>query len=110
MCFVFFLMRRRAPKATRTDTFFPYTTLFRSDLDPADLGGRFLDAPILEDVADAPGAEAQDQEDEEDLDDPGTGFAADGLKHGVLVRFKSVMRRFGATEGDRKSTRLNSSH
>src|SRR3546814_18701834 len=29
MCF-FFLMIRRPPRATRTDTLFPYTTLFRS--------------------------------------------------------------------------------
>src|SRR3546814_21035505 len=28
--FYFFLMRRRTPRATRTDTLFPYTTLFRS--------------------------------------------------------------------------------
>src|SRR3546814_1432331 len=28
--FLFFLMRRRPPRATRTDTLFPYTTLFRS--------------------------------------------------------------------------------
>src|SRR3546814_11042948 len=28
--FVFFLMRRRPPRSTRTDTLFPYTTLFRS--------------------------------------------------------------------------------
>src|SRR3546814_13415444 len=28
--FVFFLMIRRPPRATRTDTLFPYTTLFRS--------------------------------------------------------------------------------
>src|SRR3546814_8248605 len=27
----FFLMTRRPPKSTRTDTLFPYTTLFRSD-------------------------------------------------------------------------------
>src|SRR3546814_155105 len=31
MCF-FFLMRRRPPRSTRTDTLFPYTTLFRSIL------------------------------------------------------------------------------
>src|SRR3546814_11224307 len=30
MLFVFFLMIRRPPRATRTDTLFPYTTLFRS--------------------------------------------------------------------------------
>src|SRR3546814_3848866 len=35
MC-VFFLMIRRPPRSTRTDTLFPYTTLFRS----ADARGR----------------------------------------------------------------------
>src|SRR3546814_13218025 len=35
MCvFIFFLMIRRPPRSTRTDTLFPYTTLFRSH-DPA---------------------------------------------------------------------------
>src|SRR3546814_6916023 len=29
---VFFFMIRRPPRSTRTDTLFPYTTLFRSDL------------------------------------------------------------------------------
>src|SRR3546814_10265639 len=29
-CFFFFLMLRRPPRSTRTDTLFPYTTLFRS--------------------------------------------------------------------------------
>src|SRR3546814_8553016 len=30
MCFFFFLRIRRPPRSTRTDTLFPYTTLFRS--------------------------------------------------------------------------------
>src|SRR3546814_3492450 len=30
--FVFFLMIRRPPRSTRTDTLFPYTTLFRSNV------------------------------------------------------------------------------
>src|SRR3546814_18037598 len=30
VCLFFFLMIRRPPRATRTDTLFPYTTLFRS--------------------------------------------------------------------------------
>src|SRR3546814_13362666 len=30
MTFIFFLMIRRPPRSTRTDTLFPYTTLFRS--------------------------------------------------------------------------------
>src|SRR3546814_4030678 len=34
--FLFFLMIRRPPRSTRTDTLFPYTTLFRS----ADCAGR----------------------------------------------------------------------
>src|SRR3546814_1227055 len=35
MCFfdIFFLMIRRPPRSTRTDTLFPYTTLFRSRRD-----------------------------------------------------------------------------
>src|SRR3546814_11108540 len=32
LLFVFFLMIRRPPRSTRTDTLFPYTTLFRSAL------------------------------------------------------------------------------
>src|SRR3546814_7097340 len=38
MCYLFFfLMRRRPPRSTRTDTLLPYTTLFRSagDAPPA---------------------------------------------------------------------------
>src|SRR3546814_13516554 len=31
-CFFFFLMIRRPPRSTRTDTLFPYTSLFRSPL------------------------------------------------------------------------------
>src|SRR3546814_19110950 len=31
VAFFFFLMIRRPPRSTRTDTLFPYTTLFRSD-------------------------------------------------------------------------------
>src|SRR3546814_16817294 len=31
-------MRRRPPRSTRTDTLFPYTTLFRSPSDPGDGG------------------------------------------------------------------------
>src|SRR3546814_12600776 len=38
--FFFFLMIRRPPRSTRTDTLFPYTTLFRSDLDCAGAGRR----------------------------------------------------------------------
>src|SRR3546814_15385316 len=49
ICF-FFLMIRRPPRSTRTDTLFPYTTLFRSMRDgdwarfeERDIPGKFLD-------------------------------------------------------------------
>src|SRR3546814_19511415 len=36
LLFFFFLMIRRPPRSTRTDTLFPYTTLFRSKVHVAD--------------------------------------------------------------------------
>src|SRR3546814_5431766 len=54
MLVVFFLMIRRPPRATRTDTLFPYTTLFRSEVerhaiahDPLILG-EGIERPVLE--------------------------------------------------------------
>src|SRR3546814_18109265 len=51
--FVFFLMMRRPPRSTRTDTLFPYTTLFRSSdariaQHPSDMAValRLLDAQV----------------------------------------------------------------
>src|SRR3546814_2072516 len=38
--FFFFLMIRRPPKSTRTDTLFPYTTLFRSGIAVRNVGHR----------------------------------------------------------------------
>src|SRR3546814_16049186 len=60
--FFFFLMIRRPPRSTRTDTLFPYTTLFRSSLESAlalslkvGMLGRFLnDNPAMREVAVAP--------------------------------------------------------
>src|SRR3546814_2982186 len=42
--FVFFLMIRRPPRSTRTDTLFPYTTLFRSG---RVIGSRFVRDPEI---------------------------------------------------------------
>src|SRR3546814_15799479 len=43
----FFLMIRRPPRSTRTDTLFPYTTLFRSPGAPApDVQLHFVIAPL----------------------------------------------------------------
>src|SRR3546814_3720581 len=56
VCF-FFLMIRRPPRSTRTDTLFPYTTLFRSHSmiwrDAFDLPKRFREAspPLVTQVA-----------------------------------------------------------
>src|SRR3546814_19445800 len=45
---MFFLMFRRPPRSTRTDTLFPYTTLFRSPffLRAAMLARQLVDAPF----------------------------------------------------------------
>src|SRR3546814_18420243 len=49
-CYIFFfLMIRRPPRSTRTDTLFPYTTLFRSLAFP---GERFSRLPCLQDEVD----------------------------------------------------------
>src|SRR3546814_4784359 len=45
-CYFFFLMIRRPPRSTRTDTLFPYTTLFRS------LGTRAVDLSAVKRLAD----------------------------------------------------------
>src|SRR3546814_14046986 len=83
----FFLMIRRPPRSTRTDTLFPDTTLFRSPSVVRRAGRRRVTARAdrLEEV-DPP----QRSEADQDIDDRGHDSA-------------------GAEE-DRKSTRLNSSH
>src|SRR3546814_17353764 len=74
---VFVLKIRRPPISTRTDTLFPYTTLFRAVEDDAAVGGAVAGAGV---TAAAHG----------ELE-PGFAGERDG-------------------RGDRKSTRLNSSH
>src|SRR3546814_9234721 len=46
LVFFFFLMIRRPPRSTRTDTRFPYTTLFRSALRGAAEQDRRSEAPM----------------------------------------------------------------
>src|SRR3546814_4240754 len=60
-------MIRRPPRSTRTDTLFPYTTLFRSVPDAAE-----------QVVEQGPGEAEQHQ--------PAEPGAHDGLHHGVIVR------------------------
>src|SRR3546814_13060608 len=87
---VFVLMNRRPPRSTRTDTLFPYTTLFRS---------RFEDAiallPHLEPLA--------------------WGDAGNASVMARAGRLEEARRQLGRVMSersvrDRKSTRLNSSH
>src|SRR3546814_17860733 len=83
---VFFLMIRRPPRSTRTDTLFPYTTLFRSEY----IGVLLTQPEIRARLAEAT-ADFQRTMDEE------------GLARQQKLRAMDE-------DLDRKSTRLNSSH
>src|SRR3546814_15251748 len=119
-------MDRRPPRSTRTDTLFPYTTLFRSEEEAglAELGGGLLRlAPVAAEDVGALHLQHADRAlrqgpailvDDAQLD-PGQG-EADGAGDALAVeRVRGVHRRLGhavALEDaiDRKSTRLHSSH
>src|SRR3546814_14514612 len=89
LSYFFFLMIRRPPRSTRTDTLFPYTTLFRSH-------GRYA---VIGAAAGAP---------------PSFGFFELIRKamhvYGISFGREMSTPRAHALLGDRKSTRLNSSH
>src|SRR3546814_15937473 len=96
---MFFLMIRRPPRSTRTDTLFPYTTLFRSTrAEPLGLPGRGQPYRLLGHkwFFSSPMSDA----------------------HLVLARHDDAYSCFyvprwlddGNKNPDRKSTRLNSSH
>src|SRR3546814_18333052 len=64
MCFVsliFFLMIRRPPRSTRTDTLFPYTTLFRSLLVGFVAGCGVNDIPTYDEAVKATWAQVENQ-------------------------------------------------
>src|SRR3546814_20248530 len=93
---LFFLRIRRPPRSTRTDTLFPYTTLFRSKADPL--------MAVIGTVEEA---------------NAGLGLAvldlADDVHRAMLARIQNELFDLGADlatpyDPDRKSTRLNSSH
>src|SRR3546814_11464625 len=85
--YVFFLMIRRPPRSTRTDTLFPYTTLFRS---PAMISRQVAAEGVQRIVV---------VTDEPEKYPAGTNWAP-----GVAIEHRDHLDR------DRKSTRLNSSH
>src|SRR3546814_19874528 len=96
LSFVFFLMIRRPPRSTRTDTLFPYTTLFRSHRDDGD-------ARILEQPRHGVDGGLGGDRDELVADERRDREGGDGLAHARIVPRRSP-------HSDRKSTRLNSSH
>src|SRR3546814_8065542 len=84
-------MIRRPPRSTRTDTLFPYTTLFRSEW----LEAHFPDrkAKVLKLVRDTRGGGLYQAE--FGLRKRGSGVYADLLSH----RFKQAERRLGLNRG-----------
>src|SRR3546814_12392451 len=103
-------MIRRPPRSTRTDTLFPYTTLFRSNhrLACQRVGDGLIGGVLL--VLGRRVVAAEEQEFA--AHQPRAFGAARGGERGVLDRADIGeyldARAIGAV--DRKSTRLNSSH
>src|SRR3546814_18361528 len=98
----FFLMIRRPPRSTRTDTLFPYTTLFRSYLDAFG-----LDAVATEVLHVAFGEIVTDHGHDLDFFRK-IGGSQRGVGSGSANDFSGFAKR--GFYADRKSTRLNSSH
>src|SRR3546814_5679900 len=112
-------MRRLPPRSTRTDTLFPYTTLFRSPRrhrmrhgggGHADILGMGREAPCVEAQRLLAGQACQLQPPVGNLNEPAVGFPAPGE---LRIHFDRVMEMFRPLTNelklDRKSTRLNSS-
>src|SRR3546814_13317811 len=101
-----FLRIRRPPRTTLTDTLVPYPTLFRSRIDGAEFTAQALDVAVDRAVV--------------DVDVLAVGRIHQlvaALHHARAQRHGFEDQEFGdgqrhrlAVPGDRKSTRLNSSH
>src|SRR3546814_5279548 len=106
-------MIRRPPRSTRTDTLFPYTTLFRSPdavrmMREENVAHAFLAPAMIQMMLLQPGA------------NNGAYPALKSIAYGASPIAEDVLRRARETFGcdfvqfygmtDRKSTRLNSSH
>src|SRR3546814_20466719 len=103
-CFFFFFMIRRPPRSTRTDTLFPYTTLFRS------VGvERLLAFQRGAERAQA-GAAVEDQQMRTATHLQAGGVAAIAHEFGARAGDAAADAPETHEEVDRKSTRLNSSH
>src|SRR3546814_7136263 len=107
-------MRRRPPRSTRTDTLFPYTTLFRSPIrqytaerygNPA-MGAAILDGARCS-IRFAP---ERDRMTCAGYADGPVGFELFRARHSPPTMLVIDDHRPVASHVDRKSTRLNSSH
>src|SRR3546814_3236219 len=125
-CIFFFLMIRRPPRSTRTDTLFPYTTLFRSigmtrishinEL----YGGqetlerlqrreaRFFNTCMMTNLLGAATSDALDNG--QVVSGVGGQYNFVAMAHALRESRSTLMLRAVRESGDRKSTRLNSSH
>src|SRR3546814_4377673 len=111
-------MLRRPPRSTRTDTLFPYTTLFRSHFVQVVGVGEFFRGAAGADVPGRDGVDAHavlgpfDGEVAGHLVHRGLGHAVGrAAAHvGLAGNAADVDHARYRVPGDRKSTRLNSSH
>src|SRR3546814_19148860 len=113
---MFVLRTRRPPRSTRTDTLFPYTTLFRSGLATTDsphFAGGFLDAGGILRFYHSDGTRYG----EAFSDSGGFNILARSTGDDLFLGSKNGISLLGGSAGtsvrlriDRKSTRLNSSH
>src|SRR3546814_9565666 len=105
-------MIRRPPRSTRTDTLFPYTTLFRSDLIAA--ADAFQAVLVVLSFVVEPRRSAQVY----NVYNADIGASILGTKASDLVCEEGHLEEMGGAfragriimPADRKSTRLNSSH
>src|SRR3546814_14204758 len=99
-------MRRRPPISTRTDTFFPYTTLSRSRWATEEMSGTSMASPHVAGVASLV-LEANPTAGPWAVRTAIVGNATPGL---VRNPGDDATPNLLLYSGDRKSTRLNSSH
>src|SRR3546814_10403273 len=111
-------MIRRPPRSTRTDTLFPYTTLFRSfdhhydfeSLLPLPVIGLGYDGGVLEVSVDGGANWTEVTDFGARFTQHGYSGSAQVLAHRAFVNRNDGLQTSVLDFGDRKSTRLNSSH
>src|SRR3546814_17271303 len=101
--FFFFLMIRRPPRSTRTDTLFPYTTLFRSFVDID--GDRALEAGTI-----AVGVDAARREIVEILRRPVDDDTRRVLRDALIADDAEVIELFLPESGDAERHKIGRAH